>query len=145
MPERGETMNKSEQSVRSSQVLSDKQTKIIVAILQSRTIAEGCRKAKISRETFYEWLKDETFKAEFEKQRREIIDLSLHELKTASREAVDVLRGLLISKKDGIRFRAATTIIENVIKSLELEDLNKRIEALEKLSLKTKGGFNEGH
>jgi len=128
------------QSVRNSQDLSGKQTKAIAVILQSRTITDGCRKAKISRETFYEWLRNETFKAEFEGQRKEIIDFALHELKIASREAVEVLSGLLKSKKDSIKFRTATAIIENVLKSLELEDLNKRIEVLEK-SIMKKGGF----
>ena len=134
-------MNNPEQSVRNSQDLSEKQTKAIVAILQSRTIAEGCRKAKISRETFYTWLKESAFKAEFEGQGKEIIDFALHELKTASREAVEVLRGLLKSGQDGIRYKAATAIIENVLKSLELEGLNNRIEALERAMPEKKGGF----
>lgn len=125
-------MNNPEQSVRNSQDLSEKQTKAIVAILQSRTIAEGCRKAKISRETFYTWFKELAFRAEFERQRRELIDLSLHELKTSAGEAVEVLRKLLKARNENIRFKTATAIIESILKSIELEDLNKRIEVLEK-------------
>jgi phage-related protein len=76
-------------------VLNTKQQKAIPIILASRTISEGVEKAGIKRETFYAWLKAPEFKTEFTRQRQEIIDLALHELKTSASEAVSVLRELL--------------------------------------------------
>jgi hypothetical protein len=47
--------------------LSDRQLKAIPKILAGRTYQEGCKAAEVSRATFYGWLQDEAFKAEFER------------------------------------------------------------------------------
>ena len=108
------------------------QRKAIPIILTSKTISEGVKKAGIKRETFYQWIRDPEFKAEFAGQRQEIIDLALHELKTSASEAVTVLRELLKAEGEGVRLRTAQAILENVLKSIEIENLEKRIEELER-------------
>jgi hypothetical protein len=122
----------SRQELTESDIVTPKQLKSIPLILAARTIAEGCKAAKISRDTFYSWLKDLGFKAEFEAQRKAIIDIALHELKGLSGEAVKVLRELLKAENEGVRLRTATAIIENVMKSIEMEDINKRLDELER-------------
>src|SRR3989338_9710460 len=112
--------------------LTNLQQKAIPIILSSRTITEGVKKAGVKRETFYLWLKNPEFKAEFIRQRQEIIDLALHELKTSASEAVTVLRELLKAEGEGVRLRTAQAILENVLKSIEIENLEKRIEELER-------------
>ncbi len=112
--------------------LTNNQLKAILLILETKTITEGVKKAGISKTTFYEWLKNPEFKAEFIRQRQEIIDLALHELKTSTSEAVSVLRELLQAEGEGIRLRTAQAILENVLKSVEIESLEKRIEDIER-------------
>ena len=112
--------------------LTTLQRKAIPIILASKTISEGVKKAGIKRETFYQWIRDPGFKAEFIQQRQEIIDLALHELKTSASEAVSVLRELLQAEGEGVRLRTAQAILENVLKSIEIENLEKRIEELER-------------
>jgi len=124
------------ETVRNCQELSDKQNKAISVILQSRTIAEGCKKAKIARETFYTWLKEPAFKKAFEDQRKELIDLAFHELKISAADAVNVLRKLLSAKNEGIQFKTATAIIENVLKGIQIENLEERLTEIERRILK---------
>lgn len=114
------------------QNLTKNQLKAIPLILEAKSITEGVKKAGISKTTFYEWLKTPEFKAEFVRQRQELIDLALHELKTSASEAVSVLRELLKAEGEGIRLRTAQAILENVLKSIELENIEKRIEELER-------------
>ncbi len=114
------------------QNLTRNQLKAIPLILEARSITEGVKKAGISKSTFYEWLKAPEFKTEFVRQRQELVGLALHELKTSTSEAVSVLRGLLKAEGESVRLRTAQAILENVLKSIEIENLEKRVEELER-------------
>ena len=116
---------------RQNPALSEKQLQAIPAILSAKNITGGCRKAGINRDTFYTWLKDPAFKSEFERQRNEIIDLALHELRGLTGQAVEVLRGLLKAKSEAVRLKTAMGIIESVLKAKEIEDLEARLSILE--------------
>jgi len=112
--------------------LSTRQQRAIPIILASKTITAGVKKAGIKRETFYKWIREPAFKAAFTEQRQEIIELALHELKTSASEAVSVLRELLKAEGESVRLRTAQTILDNVLKSIELENIEKRVEELER-------------
>ncbi len=117
---------------KTGQNLTRRQLKAIPIILQARSISEGVEKAAISKTTFYEWIKTPAFKADFERQRQEIIDAALHELKLTAGEAVRVLRELLKAKGEGIRLRTATAILDNIGKFIELENIEKRLSEIER-------------
>lgn len=119
------------ETVQNRQGLSNKQLRAIPIILSCKSIAEGCERIKISRESFYSWLRDPVFKAEFIKQRQEIIDLALHELKASTSEAVTVLRELLKAEDESVRLRTAQSILGAVLKSIEIENLETRVSLLE--------------
>lgn len=123
-----EQMNETGQNL----TLSEKQLKAIPAILGSATITEGCRKAKVSKTSFYEWMKEPAFKAEFIRQRNDLVSLALDELKGCTGEAVKVLRALLKSKKEGVRLRTATAILDHVGKFIEYEELEHRLTEIER-------------
>lgn len=112
--------------------LSRRQLKAIPIILQAKNITEGANNAGITRQTFYEWYQHPEFRTEFTRQRQEVIDLALHELKTLTGEAVDVLRNLLKAEGEGVRLRTALGVLEHVGKFIELEDLEKRISDIER-------------
>lgn len=112
--------------------LTKNQLKAIPIILEARTITEGVKKAGISKATFYEWLKNHEFKAEFVRQRQEIVDHALHELKTSTGDAVNVLKELLKANAENVRLRTAQAILDNVLKSIEIENLEKRLTELER-------------
>ena len=112
--------------------LTRRQHKAIPLILQAKTITEGCAGAGITRQTFYEWYRNNDFRMEFIKQRQEIIDLALHELKTSASEAVNVLRELLNSDSEVIKFRTSSSILDHISRFLELENIEERLTAIEK-------------
>lgn len=64
----------------SQNLTTDRRFRIIPVLLGAKNISEGVKAAKISRDTFYSYLRDPVFKAEFVKQRKELVDVAFHEL-----------------------------------------------------------------
>ena len=116
----------------SCQKLTDRRFKVIPVILGAKSVSDGCKSAKISRETFYQYLKDPVFKAEFVNQRREIIDIALHELKSAAGEAVAVLKKLLGAKQEHVRLKTALGLLEHISNFIRYEDLELRMSEIER-------------
>ena len=114
------------------QNLTERQLKAIPHLVASSSYEKGCRKARISRNTFYEWLKDPVFKAELKRQRDTVIEEALETLKSSMTNAVKVLLELLDeTKNEYLKRNVAKDIIGYVIKAKEIEDLDKRITEIE--------------
>ena len=123
--------NKNQQNEENSQ-LTDRQLKAIPIIVSSPTYTEGCKKAKLNRTTFYEWIKQPEFKAELDKQRDEITTEAFGVLTQSLTKAVEALTGLLDNKDDRLKRLTAKDIIDFIIRHKENEDLDKRLKAVEK-------------
>jgi len=119
-------VNKTEQN------LTDKQIASIPTILSAKTLTQGIKRARISRTTFYEWLKIDFYRDELYRQRKIIVDSALLELKLAGGEAVRILKELLQSKNEGIKFRTASAIVNYIQNFSKLEDIEERVEQLER-------------
>jgi predicted DNA-binding protein YlxM (UPF0122 family) len=117
--------------VNDSKALTARQTRVIPYLLDAPSIEEGCKRAKVSKAAVYEWLKNESFKAELKRQRDELIRGALYSLKANVSKATRTLVKLLDSESESIKARAAEDILEFTIKAIEREELEKRIEALE--------------
>lgn len=113
--------------------LTDRQMKAIPHLVASTSQDKGCKAAGISRGTLHEWLKDPAFKAEFKSRRDQVIEGALDMLKGHISGAVEALVGLLSTKNEYLRRSVANDIIESVLRGKELEDLEKRLSALEKI------------
>ena len=111
--------------------LNDRQLRVIPFLLASPSIEEACRRAKINKTTVYDWLKDENFRQELKQQRDAIIEQALDSLKANLVKATETLVKHLNSTRETISIGAAERIIEFTQKSLEHEELERRIEALE--------------
>jgi hypothetical protein len=125
--------------VNDPKALTARQIRVIPYLLDAPSIEEGCRRAKVSKVTVYEWLKQEAFQRELKCQRDELIRSALDSLKANVGRATETLVKLLGSKSEPIRARAAEDIIEFAQKALEHEELEKRIEALEERLLQQGG------
>jgi len=112
--------------------LTTKQRRAIAAILSSRTYDEAMTTARISRQTFYNWMKQPHFKAELDRQLNELTDGAFNQLKNAAGDAVDTLRTLLNSESENVRLRASQAIVDYVIKARELGDISARLDEIEK-------------
>jgi len=111
--------------------LTDRQLKAIPNIVSSPTYTEGCKKAKINKTTLYKWLKEPEFKAELDRQRDEIAAEAFGVLSQSMTKAVETLVGLLDNKDDRLKRLAAKDVIDFIIRHKEVEDLDKRLAAVE--------------
>jgi hypothetical protein len=115
-----------------SNLLKPKQELVIVNLLACTTIEQACKKAKINKATFYNWLNtDDGFKKEYNRRKIQLIENAVSSLSSSVTKAVDVLTGLLDTDNEHLRRLVAKDIIENSIKVVEIDKLEKRIEELE--------------
>jgi hypothetical protein len=112
--------------------LSERQKKAIPFLVNAPTVEKGCKGAKISRETYYQWLSDPLFKDELKRARDQVIEEALNIIKWNMTRAVNALVGLLKTKNQFLKRSVANDILGHVLKSKELEDIERRIEALER-------------
>ena len=113
--------------------LTAKQTKTIEALLVCESIEASAKKVNIAKSTLYRWLKDETFKSEFSKAKFRLLSNAITALQRASTKAVNVLIEVMENKENpaSTRVNSARIILEQAIKFTELEELEKRVSALE--------------
>ena len=112
--------------------LAPRQQAAIPHLLTGRSNVEGCKKARISRKTFYEWLKDPVFRKELKAQRETLIAEALENLKGNMTNAVETLVTLLdTATSDNLKRLLAKDILEYSMKAREQEELLQRIEWLE--------------
>ena len=112
--------------------LSRKQERAVLAVLESRSVEEACRKANISKTLYYRWLRgDPGFADALKNRRAEAGTDALERLQAGLSSAVDVLVDLLASENEWMRRVAANDIICRFFKAKELWDVEERLERLE--------------
>jgi hypothetical protein len=130
--------------------LSRKKEQAIAALLVSPTLSIAAEKVGVHERTLFRWLKNEDFKAEYQRLRRECVTAATAKLQSAMGKAVDAMLEILEAEetrffqKDGEvtdsrdvvawgpRLGAAKTILEMGLKGLELEDIERRVSELER-------------
>lgn len=114
------------------QELSERQIKAIPFLVASPTIESGCRKAKISRETYYTWIADPTFKTELKKARDHVIDEAMSTIKGGMKKAAETLVRLLgKTKSETLKKAIAIDILSLGMKAVELSDIEERLTKIE--------------
>jgi hypothetical protein len=122
-----------------TQELTDRQRKSIPYLVASATMEAGRRKAKLSKNALYEWLKNPVFRRELTRQRDLVITEALDTLKGGMTKATEALVNLLNTDSDSLKRYVANDIINHVLKAKEMQDLEERLEKLEKIVLERKG------
>lgn len=114
--------------------LTLKQRRAITCVLSARTVEEGVKAARISKNQWYVWLKQPRFRAEFDQLKATLFDDAISRLRACLMRAVEALEELCDRKmmvNPPTRLKAAVAIIEIVSKADVESDLQRRIEALE--------------
>lgn len=113
--------------------LSKRQTQALPIFASNLSIEEACERAGISRNTFYEWLKEPQFKSELERLRNEIVNEAVNHLKMTSTKAAKTL-GDLLERDDSptVQRAAANDVLGHVMKFIELKELEDRLADIER-------------
>lgn len=112
--------------------LTDKQKKALPFFINSKSYEDGCRKAGISKNTFYTWLQNPAFKEELARLQDEAVHGAVQTLKSGMTQAAVKLVSLLGQKNNPSLLRSVCNdIIGHVMKFCELEGIEKRLEVLE--------------
>ena len=120
---------------------SGKQERAILAVLESRSIEEACRKTGISKTLYYRWLRDDPGFADALRNRRDAAGAeALERLQRGLSIAVDVLVDLLASENEWVRRIAANDVISRFLKAKELGELEERLGRLESAMLNRNEG-----
>jgi transposase len=119
--------------------LTRKQDDAIAALLSTSTIKEAAKATKIGVATLYRWLQLPEFAAAYRTARREVVEHAITELQSATSEAVATLKRNLNCRNEAVEVRAASIVLEQAIKGVELMDLQARIEKLETRIEETEG------
>ena len=115
--------------------LSAKQHNAIAALLTQPNVRSAAESAGVPERTLYSWLKQPVFTEEYRAARREATNQAIARLQSASSAAVNVLLRIMANEttKPVVRLSAARTVLELAIKAVELDDLQARLEALERM------------
>jgi hypothetical protein len=112
---------------------SRKQEQLIAALLSHPTVEAAAKAIGIADTTAARWMKTPEFQAAYREVRREAMRQTTARLQEAAREAVDALREVQrTGESESARVSAARTILEQSIKAADMEDVQARLEALEK-------------
>lgn len=118
---------------RSSDLLSPKQRRAIIALLTSRNVQEAAIKAKVGKRTLHRWLTKPEFLAALLEAEEEAIDKATRRLIGLQEEAIETIQAVMNDKEatHTVRLRAAQTILEHSLKLRELRNIEVRLTQLE--------------
>ncbi len=114
--------------------LSARQHRLILAMLQHGTIREAARTCGVGEATVFRWLKDAAFVNAYREARRQAVSQAIAALQQNAAEAVGTLRQIVRDESvvPSTRLAAARTILDLALKGIELDDLEIRLEELER-------------
>ena len=113
--------------------LNIRQDRFLKALLESSSVDEAAKKAKITRSTGYKYLRDDRFMEEYRTLRRDAMQQVATRLQQASVEAVNVLKEVMNDKKasHASRVSSAKNVLDVAYRAFELDDLAARVEEVE--------------
>jgi len=120
--------------------LSLKQKTALPFFLGNQTIDEACKEAGVSRNCYYEWLKEPVFKSALDRLREEIVLDAIGKLKLSTTKAAMTLCNLM-DREDcpSVQRAAANDILNQVVKFKEIHELEKRLDEVERLINRQEG------
>ena len=112
--------------------LTPRQRRAIPLILAARSIASGCQSARIGKQTFSNWLRDEAFRVEYQRQQNQLFDLAFDTMKRNVQEGADKLAGLLATENPQLLRQVCRDILDYSLKMKEMTEIEARLDVLER-------------
>jgi Transposase len=112
---------------------SHKMEQAVVALLTQRNHEEAARSVGISPATLLRWQKEPEFEKAYREARRAAYGQSIARLQQATGAAVSTLLKVMVDPgtPPSTKVRAADSVLDHSAKSIELEDIEARLAALE--------------
>jgi transposase len=101
-------------------ILTDRQRLAIELLLVGKSLTTIAERVQVSPRTLFNWRRDEMFRVELERRRREVWDDAADRLRALIHPAIDVLEAEVHDEYDRSRVRAAGMI-------LRFSDLRKHV------------------
>jgi len=112
--------------------LSTNQRKAIAAIMAHPSIPKAAAACKMSFKTLYRWMEEPEFRAELIQAEGDAIDQATRQLVMLQDPAISVFaRSMAPDQPASIRLRAATAILDFMIRIRELRNMEQRLADLE--------------
>jgi len=117
--------------------LSPKQIRAVEAMMSEPTLRGAAQKAGIGHATLYRWLAEPAFVDALREARTQAFEKTMVALAAAAEKAVEVLREILgddqAAAKEiaAIRIRAVRTAFDAMLRSRDLIEIERRLQALE--------------
>jgi ACT domain-containing protein len=103
----------------------------LVALLNSKSIAEAARKSGISLRTLHRYLEEPDFQREYRKARSAIVENAVGRIQSMVSDAADTLHRNLSCEIPAAEVRTAQIIIDTALRGREQTEIIERLEALE--------------
>ena len=104
---------------------------LLLAMLTCRSQKEAAEILGVTEQTICKRIKENDFKEQFSKYRKQIIDNTSTRLVISSQRAVDVLVDLLDSESEITRYNASAKILQITSDYVSLQDIILRLDKLE--------------
>jgi hypothetical protein len=115
--------------------MPQKQDAFIRAMLTHPSVESAAHAVNISRATAWRWLKLPDIVQRLREVRKEAWSRAMGQLQEAGPEAVEALRKILRDAEgESARVSAARTLLELALRSVELQDVEERIDKLEQIA-----------
>jgi hypothetical protein len=111
--------------------LSERQKKALPYFATCTSSSDACKKAGVSRNTFYEWMKNPLFKKELFGMQNSVVAEAYAELKIATTKAARALVHLLDEENPLIVKGAANDVLNHVVKFAEINEISERLDKIE--------------
>ena len=117
-----------------------KMEQAVIALLIQRNVEEAARSVGIGAATLMRWQKLPEFQKAYREARHAAYFQTIARLQQASSTAATVLLKVMVDQTTppAARIRAADMVLEHSSRSIELEDMETRLAALEQLAKQAK-------
>lgn len=123
-------MTKNRKPQKPTDCLTPKQARVLRCMLSAPSVSAGMRSAGVNRGTWYEYMKQESFRTAYHQQVDAMLDTVTDDLTLLMSQSNDVLRKLLTSRNEQIRLQASKTIHDLALRHRELS-VESRLFSLE--------------
>jgi ribosomal protein S11 len=116
------------------QKMSRKKEQAIAALLSQPSIARAAKKSGIGEKTLFRWLQLDEFRQAYKNARRQVVDQTIAQIQSVLAEAVQTLLNVMsdVTTPASAKVSAARALLDIGFKVVEIEDLESRIEKIEK-------------